>query len=133
MNNAMFGLFNLGGGEIVVILCFFLLMTAGVIGFVCFVLWQLVKHRNSPPAVPPVHPTSSAPPPTSPSRTCPKCGAPLTADAPQGLCPRCMLGVGLATHTDAAGEFDAQGTKVLQPPPPAAEIARHFPQLEILE
>ena len=133
MNNAMFGLFNLSGGEIILILCVFLLMTAGVIGFVCFALWQLVKHRNSPAAVPPVHPPSSAPPPPSPSRTCPRCGAPLPADAPQGLCPRCVLGVGLATHTDAGGEFDAAGTKVLQPPPSPAEIARHFPQLEILE
>ncbi|HCL92092.1 MAG TPA: hypothetical protein DIC50_04830, partial [Verrucomicrobia subdivision 3 bacterium] len=64
---------------------------------------------------------------------CPRCGAALPADAPQGLCPRCVLGVGLATHTEATGESGPHGTKVVQPPPEPAEIAKHFPQLEILE
>ncbi len=44
-----------------------------------------------------------------------------------------MLGVGLATHTDATGELGPHGTKVVQPPPAPADIASHFPQLEILE
>ncbi len=65
--------------------------------------------------------------------SCPRCGATLPADAPQGLCPRCVLGVGLATHTEATGESGPHGTKVVQPPPEPAEIAKHFPQLEILE
>jgi tRNA A-37 threonylcarbamoyl transferase component Bud32 len=42
------------------------------------------------------------------------------------------MAVGLAAPTDA-GEFGAHGTKVFQPPPAAADIAKHFPQLEILE
>ena len=130
MNNVMFGLFNLGGGEIILILAVLLMMTMGVIGCVLLVVWLLVKHRNAPAAVPPVHAPGPPPPPTRP---CPKCGASLPMDAPQGLCPRCVMGVGLVAHTDATGEFDALGTKVLQPPPPPAEIARHFPQLEILE
>ena len=66
-------------------------------------------------------------------RTCPRCGTPLPADSPQGLCPRCVLGVGLATQTEAAGESGPHGTKVVQPPPAPGEIAKHFPQLEILE
>jgi tRNA A-37 threonylcarbamoyl transferase component Bud32 len=57
----------------------------------------------------------------------------MPAEAPEGLCPRCVLGVGLATHTEAPGEFGPHGTKVLQPPPPPDEIAKHFPQLEVLE
>ncbi len=65
--------------------------------------------------------------------TCPRCGAALSADAPQGLCPRCVLGVGLATHTEAGSDSGPDGTRVVQPPPAPAEIARHFPQLDILE
>jgi predicted Ser/Thr protein kinase len=129
MHNTMLGLFNLGGGEIILILFILMLMGAGAVAVVLVVLWLFAKQRNPPPAVPPVQPTKPVPPP----RTCPRCGAPLTASAPEGLCPRCVLGVGLATHTDAPGEFGASDTKVPQPPLPPGEIAKHFPQLEIIE
>ncbi|HVM47251.1 MAG TPA: protein kinase [Candidatus Acidoferrum sp.] len=69
-------------------------------------------------------------------RKCGKCGAPLAADAPEGLCPRCLMALNLATQTDA-GEVGPEGTRVVPPPPepapPVEEIARHFPNLEILE
>jgi serine/threonine protein kinase len=58
---------------------------------------------------------------------CPKCGAVIAADAPQGLCPRCVL-AGAATSTDAGlkpGERPAA--------PPLATVAAAFPQLEIIE
>jgi serine/threonine protein kinase len=42
------------------------------------------------------------------------------------------MAAGLAAPTDA-GEFGVHGTKPFQPPPSAADIAKHFPQLEILE
>jgi tRNA A-37 threonylcarbamoyl transferase component Bud32 len=76
--------------------------------------------------VPPANPTP--PPPTS--ANCPRCGTTLPADSPQGLCPRCVLGVGLDTQTEATGEFGTHGTKIV--PPPEAEVARRFPHLEIL-
>jgi tRNA A-37 threonylcarbamoyl transferase component Bud32 len=60
---------------------------------------------------------------------CPKCGAPLPADAPRGLCPRCLGAMNLATETGLAGA-DATGA---QSPLSPAELAPHFPQLEILE
>ncbi len=71
-------------------------------------------------------------------RKCEKCGAPLAADAPEGLCPRCLMALNLATQTEAPGaDVGPDGTKVVppkpQPAPPVEEIARHFPQLEILE
>ena len=71
-------------------------------------------------------------------RKCGKCGAPLAADAPEGLCPRCLMALNLATQTEVPGaEVGPDGTKVVppkqEPPPPVEEIARHFPQLEILE
>ena len=69
---------------------------------------------------------------------CEKCGAQLAADAPEGLCPRCLMALNLATQTEApAGEVAPDGTKVVppkpEPPPLLEEIARHFPQLQILE
>ena len=33
-------------------------------------------------------------------KSCPRCGSPIPADAPQGLCPKCVLG-GVATSTEA--------------------------------
>ena len=130
MNNVMLGLFNLSGGEIILILSVLMMVGAGVVAVVVVVLWLLARQRNSPRAVPPVQ--SASPKGPAPSETCPKCGAPLPAEAPQGLCPRCVLGVGLATQTEAPGEAGPHGTKVTQPPPAPADIASHFPQLEIL-
>jgi hypothetical protein len=62
----------------------------------------------------------------------------LAADAPEGLCPRCLLALNLAKQTEGtAAEVGPGGTQVVppkqEPPPPVDEIARHFPQLEILE
>src|ERR1017187_2736934 len=72
---------------------------------------------------------------TSPK--CNRCGTPLPPDAPEGLCPRCLVALNLATQTDVTGETDAHGMPVNKPPPapplPPAEIAKLFPQLEILE
>lgn len=72
------------------------------------------------------------------ARKCGKCGAPLTPDAPEGLCPRCLMALNLASQTEAPGaDAGPGGTQVVppkpEPPPPLEEIARHFPQLEILE
>lgn len=58
---------------------------------------------------------------------CPKCHTPLPADAPQGLCPKCLLAA-VATPTEAGQPAHAGST------PPALEtVAAAFPQLEILE
>jgi len=55
---------------------------------------------------------------------CPECGAAVAADAPAGLCPRCLLQFGLAGTAAPPGVF--------LPPEPAV-LGCHFPQLEILE
>jgi predicted Ser/Thr protein kinase len=60
-------------------------------------------------------------------RVCVGCGTRLAADAPQGLCPQCLLKAGLETKVTPTGS----GTGF--PPPPASELAKHFPQLEITE
>jgi predicted Ser/Thr protein kinase len=77
-------------------------------------------------------------------RRCPQCGAELPPDAPEGVCPKCVLGLGLDSESGSAAvpgpESPAgpQQTAPFSPPgrfvaPEPAELARHFPQLEILE
>jgi serine/threonine protein kinase len=71
------------------------------------------------------------------SRKCEKCGTQLGTDAPEGLCPRCLLALNLEAPTEApGGEAGPGGTKVVPRKPELPlleEIARHFPQLELLE
>jgi serine/threonine protein kinase len=66
---------------------------------------------------------------------CPKCGAAVADDAPEGLCPRCLLALNLAPATEIGGPANGHGgapsTKPVPPSPD--EIAPHFPQLEIIE
>ncbi len=66
-------------------------------------------------------------------KQCPRCGAPLPADAPEGICPKCLVRLGLSPATDVgAGETELMPREP-RPPPLVSEIAPHFPQLEILE
>jgi serine/threonine protein kinase len=68
------------------------------------------------------------------SEICPRCGVELPADAPEGLCPECLLrpsaeapGADLVAVGDTAvydGGFS---------PLAAADLSNYFPQLEILE
>ncbi len=86
------------------------------------------------------------------TRKCPKCGSPMPADAPQGLCPRCVMEIGLASDAETrasgvasgpAGTSNPAGSaprpSAAPPhshgfiPPTPAELAPLFPQLEILE
>lgn len=73
---------------------------------------------------------------------CSECGGQLPADAPQGLCPQCLMKLGLPTGADVnkADSVDAQSdvpTTAAPPsefvPPEPAELSRQFPQLDILE
>ena len=57
---------------------------------------------------------------------CSQCGQPLPAGAPQGLCPGCLLKAGLPTGT----QTQTCGSGFVPPEP--SELARFFPQLEIL-
>jgi serine/threonine protein kinase len=58
-------------------------------------------------------------------RICPGCQKPLPPDVPLGLCPECLLKAGFGT--EPAGE----GAAFV--PPTAEELAKLFPQLEIIE
>ena len=100
-----------------------LLVLLGIaIAIVWFIIRSLFRTRSAP--VPPVQQTA----PIQPSpRKCSKCGADLKSDVPEGLCPACLLQHGIATEggvSPGAASFT---------PPPLAELAKLFPQLEILE
>ena len=73
--------------------------------------------------------------PVEETRLCPQCGSPLAADAPQGICPKCLLATGIASQSGIGPE--GATTEALQrgafEPPAIEELARLFPQLEILE
>ncbi len=51
----------------------------------------------------------------------------MAADAAQGLCPNCLMAVGIGTQPEP------EGAASKTPPPRPEELAAHFPQLEILE
>jgi predicted Ser/Thr protein kinase len=80
------------------------------------------------------------------TKTCPKCGAELSPDAPAGICPKCLMQAGLGSqatadqHTGASTPLtpDERAAATVLPSPrfptPYLEtLARQFPQLEILE
>ena len=56
---------------------------------------------------------------------CPKCAAIIPDEAPAGLCPKCALEGAATVSKPISGGGN--------PPPSIAEIAPHFPELEILE
>ena len=63
----------------------------------------------------------------SDSKRCPKCGGPISAEAPQGLCPKCLLQQACVPTEAGKGE----SAKAV--PPTLEELAAAFPQLEILQ
>jgi tRNA A-37 threonylcarbamoyl transferase component Bud32 len=64
------------------------------------------------------------------SKTCPRCQAPLPAGAPEGLCPACLLKMGLESNTLGTANT---GVFARWTPPEPAALATSFPDLEILE
>ena len=61
-------------------------------------------------------------------KVCHSCGKPIGSDAPQGLCPACLMEAGLIE----TGPETAAATPGFQPPS-ARELQSLFPALEILE
>jgi serine/threonine protein kinase len=64
---------------------------------------------------------------TSQSKCCPQCGGPIPAEAPQGLCPKCLF-----LQASAPTEAGKAAASISVPPTPE-ELAAAFPQLDILE
>ncbi len=70
-------------------------------------------------------------------RYCPRCRAAIAPDAPEELCPRCLMAGGFAAATGASSAPANGGTTAPLPgdfvPPTVEEIARRFPQFQVLE
>jgi serine/threonine protein kinase len=62
-------------------------------------------------------------------RHCSKCGDQLPADAPQGLCPQCLMKLGLPSEGQT--QNGNESNKFV--PPELSELTEQFPQLEIIE
>jgi tRNA A-37 threonylcarbamoyl transferase component Bud32 len=68
------------------------------------------------------------------TRLCPQCGSRMPADAPEGLCPKCLLMEQTSTAaTEPPGSGDPSGYQGRFTAPSPEELAHLFPQLEILE
>ena len=65
---------------------------------------------------------------SDPTPTCPVCQKPSVPDAPQGLCPECLIKTGFDSRV---GNEPAKGGSGFVPPP-VEELAKLFPQLEII-
>ncbi len=63
---------------------------------------------------------------------CPECGAELPVGAPEGLCPQCLMKGGLQSAWGAQSQASTAAHGGFEPPTPAA-LAKHFPDLEIIE
>ena len=63
------------------------------------------------------------------AKICQHCGKPLDAKAVQGLCPECLMKVGLGTEAAPSG---APANPVGFVPSTPDELVPHFPQLEIV-
>jgi len=66
------------------------------------------------------------------ARICSGCRKPLAPNAPQGLCPECLLKAGLGTGVDIGPDTQSASGRVPFAAPPQQEVAKLFPQLEIL-
>ncbi|HEX6984341.1 MAG TPA: protein kinase, partial [Planctomycetaceae bacterium] len=67
--------------------------------------------------------------PYTPS-ACPRCGRPLPADAPAGLCPRCLLSDGFGDRSETDLRARTGGPRFV--PPTVDELAAEFPNLEFV-
>lgn len=65
-------------------------------------------------------------------RFCVGCQKPVETDAPDGLCPECLLKAGLGTGVNLGPEAQTQTTRALFVAPSLEEMVRLFPQCEIL-
>jgi serine/threonine protein kinase/tetratricopeptide (TPR) repeat protein len=66
-------------------------------------------------------------------RICPICKKPLPANAPEGLCPECLLQAGLGSGVNLGPDTETGAAHPHFDPPSVTELAPLFPQLEILE
>jgi tRNA A-37 threonylcarbamoyl transferase component Bud32 len=142
---ALYGIARSEGGRAWAVFSFLLLTAFGILAIV----W--LRRGSAWKSAAPFFPAPDQ------RRWCPTCGNPLPANAPHGICPRCLLREGLQSPPPQAapaiapfgdvGKFfgglfppqDARISPATGPYPSAfrapspADLAPHFPGLEILE
>ena len=68
--------------------------------------------------------------------TCPKFGSALGRNAPAGVCPQCLMELGLPSDAGGKAGRDGAATSTTPPggfiPPEPEELSEQFPQLEIV-
>ncbi|HLP78869.1 MAG TPA: serine/threonine-protein kinase, partial [Candidatus Paceibacterota bacterium] len=107
-----------------ILLILAVVLTIVIGGPLLLILYLVKRHRKPHPSpIPPVQPPSTE----RLLRKCSKCGSALNPDVPEGLCPACLLQQGIATE---AGVPAGQPAFI---PPTIPELAKLFPQLEIIE
>jgi predicted Ser/Thr protein kinase len=123
--------------------CFFLPMFLATI----VVLLAAIRYLSRPASAPPARAVQAMASPSlshqdvlrtryflrpADARTCPRCRAPLAADAPEGLCPACLLAGGLEGES-LPPTSSGHGTPAEAGAIDAASLAAAFPHLEIVE
>lgn len=66
-------------------------------------------------------------------RICSQCSTPVTEELPGGLCPSCLLKIARRPRTDAATMASQSRIPGMTPAPSVEDLARKFPELEIIE
>ena len=66
------------------------------------------------------------------TKICSGCQEPLAPNAPDGLCPACLMKAGLGTGIDIGPDSDAEGARTRFVAPTLEELVKPFPELEIL-
>jgi len=66
-------------------------------------------------------------------RICSTCGKPVEANAPEGLCPDCLMKAAIGTGVDLGTDTESGAPSPRFVPPAIAELAAKFPQLEIIK
>ena len=65
-------------------------------------------------------------------KLCSGCHKPLAPNAPDGLCPACLMKAGLGTGVDVGPDSQGESARIPFVAPTSEAVARLFPQLEIL-
>ena len=66
------------------------------------------------------------------TKICSGCQEPLAPNAPDGLCPACLMKAGLGTGVDIGSDSEAEGARTRFVAPTPEELVKPFPELEIL-
>ena len=66
------------------------------------------------------------------TKICSGCQEPLAPNAPDGLCPTCLMKAGLGTGVDIGPDSEAAGARTRFVAPTLEELVKPFPELEIL-